>query len=171
MRGLHTLGAALVVLLCASGSVGAQATPDSAAVRGNLEQRVRERVEAVVQERLALTNDQLRQLREVSGRYEPRRRALLSQERQARQLLRTEMQRGKAGDQARVSSALDELLKVQRSRLELAESEQRELAKFMQPTQRAGYLVLQDQMRRRIEEMRRSRGGGRPRRPPGGGGH
>ena len=162
---------ALVLLLCVTATAGAQRTADSADARGNLEQRVRERVEAVVQERLALTDDQLRQLRDVSARYEPRRRALVAQERQARVVLRTQMQRGKEGDQKRVSDALDELLKVQRARVELVDAEQRELARFLQPTQRAGYLARQDQMRRRVEEMRRSRGGGGPRRPPGGRGH
>lgn len=164
---------ALVVLLCVTAKAGAQQQADSAAVRGNLEQRVRQRIEALVQNRLALTDDQLQQLREVSGRYEPRRRTLVSQERQARLVLRTEMRRGQAGDQKRVADALDELLKVQRARVDLVDSEQRELAKFMQPTQRAGYLALQDQMRRRVEEVRRSRGGGGrgPRRPPGGRGH
>lgn len=169
MLRMNPVRGALVLLLCAAASAGAQQKRDSGTARGNLEQRVRERVEVVVQERLALTDDQLRQLRDVSARYEPRRRTLLAQEREARLVLRTEMQRGKAGDQQRVADALEELLTVQRARVDLMDSEQRELAKFMQPTQRAGYLALQDQMRRRIEELRRSRGmgGGRPRRPPG----
>lgn len=170
MPRLGWTGALVGTLLCA-GTAGAQQSGDSASTRGHLEQRARQRVEAVVQERLALTDDQLRQLRSVSGQYEPRRRTLMAQEREARLVLRAQMQRGTAADQKLVSDALDTLLKVQRARLDLAESEQRELAGFLQPAQRAGYLALQDQMRRRVEEMRRSRGGGpggRARRGPGG---
>lgn len=164
---MRALAGLLVALAWGAASAGAQAQGDSAAVRGHLEQRVRERVEAVVQRRLALTDEQLRQLRAVSAQYEPRRRALLVQERDARLVLRSEMPRGRTADQKRVADAVDALLGAQRARVELAEAEQRELAKFLEPTQRAGYLALQDQMRRRVEEMRRSRGGG-PRRGPGG---
>ena len=122
-----------------------------------LEARVRQRLAAVAKQRLALTDDQMRQLTAVNASYEPRRRDLVSQEREARVVIREELQRGKLADQKRVDSALTDLFRVQRARIDLAEQEQRDLAKFLQPSQRAGYLALQEQVRRRVDQMRRRR--------------
>ena len=144
-------------LLAAAPALAQQPTtsraPDSAA--RPLEARVRQRVAAVVQKRLGLTDDQMRQLSAVNASYEPRRRDLMARERESRVAIREELVRGKSADQKRVQSALDDLFRLQRERIDLTEQEQRDLAKFMQPSQRAGYIALQEQLRRRIEEMRR----------------
>lgn len=70
---------------------------------------------------------------------------------------------------------LDDMLRLQRQRFVLHEDEQRELALFLTPVQRAKYFGLQEQMRRRMEEMRTQRETGKPvgqprrmRRPPPG---
>ena len=55
-----------------------------------------------------------------------------------------------AGDSARdteVMSLIERMLKVQRARVELLETEQQELASFLSPMQRAKYLGLEEQMR------------------------
>lgn len=122
-----------------------------------LQARVRQRLAAITQQRLALTDDQMRQLTAVNASYEQRRRELVSKERDARVVIRGELQRGKLADEKRVDSALADLFRVQRARIDLAEQEQGELAKFLQPSQRAGYLALQEQVRRRVEQMRRRR--------------
>lgn len=152
------------VSIVATAPVAAAQTAADSARRlqgGAMEQRVRERVASVVQNRLELTEEQMRKLRDVNAKYEPQRRKLIADERDARIVLRAELQRGKGGDQQRVSAALDKMLKTQRSRLDVAEQEQRDLAAFMSPSQRAGYLAIQEQIRRRVEEMRQKRGGGR----------
>lgn len=128
-----------------------------------LETRVRQRIATVVKARLGLTDEQMRQLAAVNGRIEPRRRDLLARERQARVAVRAELRRGPSADQERIASALDTLFRLQRERIDVAEEEQHELAKFMRPSQRAGYVALQEQLRRRIEEMRRKREGTGPR--------
>ena len=160
-------------LLLASLLASAPHAGQAAAARGRadtagapLEARVRQRLASVVQSRLSLTEEQMRKLTAVNATLEPRRRDLLARERQARVTLRAELQRGSSADQQRVSAALDDLFRVQRERLDVAEQEQRELAAFMQPSQRAGYAALQEQLRRRVEEMRRKRAGARaPARP------
>ncbi|HET9003259.1 MAG TPA: hypothetical protein VFN39_04565 [Gemmatimonadaceae bacterium] len=119
-----------------------------------LQARVRQRLAAVAKQRLELTDDQMRQLTAVNASYEARRRTLMTQEREARVAVRGELQRGKQADQKKVEGALAELFRIQRARIDLAEQEQRDLAKFMQPSQRAGYLALQEQVRRRVEQMR-----------------
>ena len=165
MRTLTVL--TVLALLGLPAAAQRPAPRDSGRGGGALEARVRERIASVARERLRLTDDQLRRLEEVNSAFEPRRRALATEERDARLVLRAELARNERADNARVDDALKRLFRVQRQRLDLAEQEQAELAKFMQPAQRAGYLALQDQLRRRIEQMRRGDGpGGRRRGPP-----
>ena len=133
------------------------AAPSRDTANSVLQARVRQRLAAVVKQRLDLTDDQMRQLTAVNASYESRRRSLMTEERTARVTVRGELQRGKQADQKRVESALTDLFRIQRARIDLAEQEQRDLAKFMQPSQRAGYLALQEQMRRRVEQMRKRR--------------
>jgi Spy/CpxP family protein refolding chaperone len=120
----------------------------------------------LLRERVGLSDEQLRRLGPVNQRYDARRQALFREEREARQALRRELS-GEAADQNRVSGQIDQLFALQRRRLDLAAEEQRELAAFMTPSQRARYLALQEHLRRRTEDVRRRRGTGPPR---GGGG-
>lgn len=141
--------------------------PDSAPGRRQvLEQRVRQRMAAVVKDRLGLSDEQMRRLGEVNRDIEGQRRLLNEQERDLRVGLRAELVRGDSANQDRVARFVDQLIDVQRRRLDLLSREQRALAAFMTPVQRAQYLAIQDQLRRRMEEMRgRPRRGGGQRRP------
>ena len=141
--------------------------PDSGRARREvLEQRVRQRMAAVVQQRLGLSADQMRRLGEVNRDMESQRRLLQEQERDVRVGLRAEVVRGDSANQDRVARFLDQLIDVQRRRIELLSREQRALAGFMTPVQRAQYLAIQDQVRRRMEEMRGRPGRGQRRGPP-----
>jgi hypothetical protein len=144
-----------------SGVAGAQRPgPDSAPARREmLEQRVRQRMATVVRERLRLSDDQMRRLGEVNRDMEAQRRQLNEQERNLRVGLRAELVRGDSASQDRVARIVDQLIDVQRRRIDILAREQRALSSFMTPVQRAQYLAIQDQLRRRMEEMR-----GRPRR-------
>lgn len=149
------------VLLLASSLLAPPAAAQGAG-RGRLEQQVRERIGRVVQQQLGLTEAETQRLQGVNQRYEGQRRDLMRQEREARMSLRREVLRGDSADQKRTDALLGTLLEVQRKRLELVEGEQRELARFLTPVQRAKYLALQDQMRRRVEEMRQRAAQRRP---------
>src|SRR5687768_11359 len=135
-----------------------------------LERQFRERFADVVRRRLNLNDAQMRQLGQVNDRYERERMGLLREERQLRQALRSEVLAGDAADQPKVGELLDRALRIQRRRLDLTEREQRELAEFMTPVQRAMYVGIQDDLRRRLEEFRQQRRPGAPaqggRRPP-----
>ena len=154
-----------LVLGAASEAVGQvpAAIPDD---RVAAQDRVRERVGRLLRERVGLSEDQMRRLAPVSRNFESRRQTIFREERTTRQALRRELG-AESADQARVAAHIDQLLTLQRRRLDLTAEEQRELAAFMTPVQRARYLALQEHLRRRAEEMRRRRGGGR-RGPPGG---
>jgi Spy/CpxP family protein refolding chaperone len=106
---------------------------------------------------LNLNDSQMQQLGEVNTRFERDRMMLLRDERRARQALRAEVLAGDSANETRVAGLLDQLLAIQRRRLDLTEREQRELSTFMTPTQRAKYFGIQDELRQRLEAMRQQR--------------
>ena len=130
-----------------------------------LERQFRERLAEVVRRRLNLNDVQMRQLRQVNERVERERMQLLREERQVRVALRTEMLAGDSADQERVATLLDNTLRIQRRRLDLTEQEQRALSDFMTPLQRAQYFAIQDDLRRRLEDIRQQRQQRQQRRP------
>ena len=154
---LRVPGFLVALMLAAATQASAQQAPARDTGDSALQTRVRQRLAAVVKQRLELTDDQMRQLSAVNATYESRRRSLMTDERKARVTVRGELQRGKQADQKRVEGALADLFRIQHARIDLAEQEQRDLAKFMQPSQRAGYLALQEQVRRRVDQMRKRR--------------
>jgi periplasmic protein CpxP/Spy len=168
----------LVALLLIAGALTAGAQepgPQGDPRRAALERRLREGMGKMVRERLELTDDQFAKMRASNQKFEESRRLLVQQERDVRMGLRDEMLAGPKANQQRVSDLLDRWQRVQRQRMELMESEQKELATFLTPVQRAKFVVLQEQLRRRVEDMRRQQmeGAGPPNaaggnRPPGG---
>jgi hypothetical protein len=123
--------------------------------RALLEQRVRERFAQVVRQHVGLDDEQMGKLGAVNQRFEARRRELVGIERQLRLDLRDELMAGERADQDRVAKLVEQALRVQRERLDLVEREQKELAAFMTPVQRAKYLAVQDRIRRTMDDMRR----------------
>jgi hypothetical protein len=63
------------------------------------------------------------------------------------------MTAGDAANQKRVSDLLDATLRLQKQRIALVESEQKDLAGFLTPVQRARYIFLQAQFRKRAQEL------------------
>ncbi len=155
--------AALIALVAAVPSVTAgqeparQQTPD----RATLERQLRVRTAQITRQRLGLDDAQMQQLERVNARFAPRQSALANQERNTRSQLRQEMMSAQP-NQARVSTLLDATLSLQKQRIALVEAEQRDLASFLNPVQRARYMALQNQFRRRAEQLSRP-GGGRGR--------
>jgi hypothetical protein len=56
-------------------------------------------------------------------------------------------------NQQHVSDLLDASLRLQKQRIAIIEAEQKDLARFMNPVQRARYIALQQQFRRRAQEL------------------
>ena len=143
-----------------------QATPKREAA----ERRLQQQIGRAVQERLALDDSEMQKLQAVNQRFEVQRRALLREERGIRVALRNELADESRANQTRVGELIDRALRVQRQRLDLLDAEQRELASFLTPVQRAKYLALQEQIRRRLDDLRRDRspnGGAAPARKRG----
>ncbi len=152
-----TAGAAQAQRVAPSGRNG---PPGDPAARRALEQRFRERFEQILKQRLALTDSQLARVIAVNARLDARRRELFMEERSVRAEMRDAIDGGDdTAAQDRVAQLLERAMKVQRARLDLVETEQRELSAFLTPVQRAKYLGLQEQLRRRVDDMRRRAAG------------
>jgi periplasmic protein CpxP/Spy len=149
--GLSALSLLLAATAVAAQPVAGPASPNRAA----LEQRFREQSAKVAQQRLGLTDAQLAQLSQSNARFAPQQNQLVVQERETRRQLRVEMTAGNQANQQHVSALLDDALRLQKQRIGLVEAEQKDLARFLTPVQRAGYLSLQAQVRRRAQELAR----------------
>lgn len=123
--------------------------------REMLERQLRERTGEMVKRRLELTDAEMTRLQSTNRQFEQQRMSLFAKERETRQALRREMLAEDKANQARVAELLDQTLSIERQRLDLLQSEQRELAKFLTPVQRAKLLGLQTELRRRAQDMRR----------------
>lgn len=133
------------------------------AERDSLEQEVRQRVAKIMKEQLDLTDDQMQKLLESNRRFEGRRRALVQQERQLRSDLRREMRAKDSTRNPAIAVLLDRMLELQQQRLDLLKAEQADLATFMTPLQRARHFGMEEQIRRRLSDMRERRRDGRDR--------
>jgi periplasmic protein CpxP/Spy len=123
--------------------------------RRDLEQKFRRRFGELIKERVKLSDAQMSRLELTNRRFEKRRRALYGEERQVREEMRDALSAEESSTvQDRVARLMERALRLQRERLDLLEEEQRELTAFMSPVQRAKYFGMQEQLRRRMEEMR-----------------
>ena len=156
----------LVALLATAIAAHAQRPgPAPARNRPALEQQFRERAAQLAKERLGLTDAQLQKLEQSNARFAPQLRQLAAQEREIRNQLTQEMRAGNSANQQHVSELLDASLRLQKQRISVVESEQKELAGFLTPVQRARYIFLQAQFKKRADELRGpGRFQGRPRR-------
>lgn len=161
---------ALAALVVSAGSVLAQGRPvrpprDAARLeqrgqqlppeqRQAMERRIRQALARAVRNRVGLNEDQMRRLEPVNRKYAEQRRALAGQERDVRMALRREMMDTASPDQGKIAAYQNQLIDLQRKRLDLVQAEQTELSSFMTPLQVAKYRALQEQVRRRVEEMR-----------------
>lgn len=146
-----------ICALAVSGSIASAqvaSAPGAAGNRPALEQQFRQRVAALAKERIGLTEPQMTQLAQSNARFGPRLNQIAAQERETRRQLRAELTATEPNQQ-RVSSLLDTSLQLQKQRIALVEEEQKDLARFMTPVQRARYIALQQQFRRRTQELAR----------------
>jgi hypothetical protein len=157
---MNRLAFVFLALVLATAPLDAQAAGGDTPPQGRrqlLERQIQQRIAQIVRRELDLDDAGMRRLQRTNQRFERERRRLLADERETRRALRTEVTAGPDADQGRVDEMIGRLLQLQRERIDLIEAEQRELATFLTPVQRARYLALQEQLRRRVEEMRARR--------------
>lgn len=111
-----------------------------------LRRRVRERFAERVRQDLSLTNDQMRQLRGTVGKFGVRRRDMESRQRTLREALAGQLRPGLAASPDSVARLTDELMGLRVHYAETFREEQAELARFLDPVQRARILVLRERL-------------------------
>ncbi len=130
-----------------------------------MEQQVQRRIGAMLKERLSLTDDQLVKLEGVTMKLDRDRRAVRGEEFRLRSAMRRHLLAGDAASNDSVAPLLDRLPALERRKIDLMELEQRELAQFLSPIQRARFMALQEEIRRNMDEIRDKRSPGTPSRP------
>ncbi len=125
--------------------------------RALLQRQVRQAWIGNVRRQLNLNDVQMRTLNQVNTKYERQRGDIQRDERQARLGLKAAMEDTAAGDQnARIEQQMNVLVGAQRRRADLFEAEQKELAGFLTPLQRARYSVLQERLAQRLQQLRQN---------------
>ena len=161
--GMRVVRMFLVLALAASMGTSVAAQQPGGPQASQFQQRLAQ----IVQRQLGLTDAQLQQVIAVNKKYEQPRFLLVQQERDIRISIRDEVLRGDQADQARVNRLLDEMMKVQAQRLQILQNEQKDLSAFLTPVQRAKYLGIQEQVRKKLQQMR-AQGQGAGMEPGGG---
>jgi Spy/CpxP family protein refolding chaperone len=141
---------------------GARGQLVDSAARGEqqaLVRRIRQAFGGVVRRQLDLNNEKFAQFERVDRQFQQQRNQIQRDERQARFALKAAME-DTTVDQAKIAQYLNELTLAQRKRADLLEAEQKELATFLTPLQRAKLQALREQLNRRIAQMQQQAGGG-----------
>jgi hypothetical protein len=167
-------GVALAVAVLAFGAVSAPVRaqdrpqpPRDAAQRDSLAERVRQRMAQMLRTQLGMNDEQIRRFQLTNRRFEAQRVGLFNQEREVRGELRQLIEGGDTTQYQRVGTLLDRTIQLQRQRIDLQEAEQKELATFLNPVQRARLYGIEEQLRRRMDTMRDGPpGDGRMQPPP-----
>jgi len=118
---------------------------------------VRERVAARIQQELNLTPDQMRRLRGTVGTYAGRRRDLEARQRLLREALGGQLRPGVAPSPDSVARLTDQLMDVRVRYAESFRAEQREMAQYLDPVQRAKITLLRERLSNRARELHRRR--------------
>ena len=120
------------------------------AERMRVENRLRHALARAVRERLSLTEAQATRLMDVNRKLSDERGSLARDEMRIRRDLRASIGGRDSTGSPETARLLDALLDAQRRRLDLQQKEQSELSLFLTPEQRARYIAMMEQLRRRI---------------------
>jgi Spy/CpxP family protein refolding chaperone len=140
------------------------AGPDSVE-RERLQGEIERRFGAVVQQRLGLSDDQANKLRGTEERFRTRRRAIVRQQLALRFGLQDQMRPGRAANADSVRRLMDAIQANRSDLLTIEQEQDREMAGYLTPVQRAQYQMLRERLMRRLQEVRRERGAEREGRP------
>ena len=183
MRSASAIGLALVAVIAAAvpaqrssvparpldgrgGNRGAPAGRSGAGIPGDagnrrvLAMQVRQAFFGVVRRQLNLSDAQAARLEGVDRRFRQQRNQIQRDDHLARLGLAAAMQDSTSPpDQVQIASYMDQLVQGQHRRAALLEAEQVELAAFLTPLQRARYQALNEQLNRRIAQLRQNPAG------------
>lgn len=124
-------------------------------LRLEVERRFTERVKSD----LGLSDEQVRKLKATQERVGPRRRLLIRQMIGYRLSLQGQMQPGVAANPDSVRTYMDALQRLRGEQVALDQEEDREMAAYLTPVQRARFQMMRLRLLERANELRRERRG------------
>ena len=142
----------LVATVVLAGPVRAQDSIADPPRVERLRRLIQERFAARVQEELALSDQQADRMREVDGNYFFKRRNFDIDERRLRQALAGELRPGVAANKDNVARYTDQLLDLKVRYAQSYKDEVRDLSAFLDPVQRAQFLLLRERLLDRVRE-------------------
>jgi Spy/CpxP family protein refolding chaperone len=146
-----------ILLLAAAAPVRAQAPGTDRPRLEELRRRVRERYTERVRQELDLTDDQMRRLRTTVGDYGARRRDMEARQRALQGALVRQLRPGIAASRDSVARLTDELMALRVRYAESFRGEQADMARYLDPVQRAKITVLRERLLNRAQELGRRR--------------
>jgi hypothetical protein len=146
-----------LLTLCTVLTVAPVHAQEPGAARPRLEElrrRVRERLALRVQKELNLTDDQMGRLRTTVATFGGRRRDMEARQRTLRDALAAQLRPGVAAAPDSVARLTDAVTGLRVGYAESFREEQAELARFLDPVQRARVMVLRERLLERAREVR-----------------
>lgn len=142
----------------------AQGHPDVEVADSVRAQRMRAQVERrfaeLVQRQIQLTPDQATKLQATHERFASRRWPLMERQRNLRWALDDQMQPGVAADADSVRKLMDGLQAGRAELLRIEQEEDREMAAYLTPVQRARLQIMRQRFMDRVRDLQRERRGG-----------
>jgi hypothetical protein len=131
----------------------ADGDPEAARMR----QQIEARFGAQIQEMLGLSDQQAGQLRTTFTTFAPKRRAMEREQRAIKQALQGQLRPGVAASPDSVARLTDRLLAMKVTYAQSFVDEDRDMARYLTPVQRAQFQVMRERLMARIEDIRRQR--------------
>ena len=132
-------------------------TAEAARLRAQIESTFTRRV----QQDLNLSQDQAAKLRASQERFGSRRRDVMQEQLQRRRALENQMQPGIAANSDSVRKLMDGIQTGRAEMLKIEQDQDREMAGYLTPVQRARYQQMRERFMQRVGELRMERREGR----------
>jgi len=124
---------------------------------GRLRAQIEDKFRGRVQEELKLSPDQVTKLRATQERYSGRRRTVMQQQLERRRALEDQMQPGIAANSDSVRKLMDGIQTGRADMLKIEQDQDREMAGYLSPVQRARYQQMRERFMQRVGELRMER--------------
>ena len=147
----------MAALLVAGAPLNAQGNGDESPQSARMRQQIEQRFAQQIQANLGLTDEQAVKLRATFNTYAPKRRAMEQELRTIKRGLQGQLRPGIAANADSVSTLVDRLLATKVTYAQSFVDENRDMAKYLTPVQRAQFQVMRERLMARIEEIQQQR--------------
>lgn len=158
MRTTLTLGLLLGLALPLAAQQGTQAPPRDTVTVVEMRSRIEQAFVARAKEEMGLSEEQTTKLVATERKMTERRRIIERETRRLNGVLAEQLRPGIAAKDDVVKSSLDSLGTLRVGFAQIFRDEQRELATFLTPVQRAQFYRMRERMMDRVAEVRGERG-------------